>query len=84
MSTMQTMAMKKLIQSLLAATLLCSPVSAWASTNETALVSEAASSESTLAYGEPPQWLQPVRHTLGAVYLKAQQYPDAERVYRED
>lgn len=41
MSTTQSMAMKKLIQSLLAATLLCSPVSAWASTNETALVSEA-------------------------------------------
>ncbi|MCH7839011.1 MAG: tetratricopeptide repeat protein, partial [Planctomycetes bacterium] len=34
--------------------------------------------------GEPPQWLQPVRHTLGAVYLKNARYADAERVYRED
>ena len=40
--------------------------------------------EDTLGYGEPPLWLQPVRHTLGAVYLKAERYADAERVYRED
>ena len=49
-----------------------------------ALLSEAARIEATLSYGEPPQWLQPVRHTLGAVYLKAELYKDAERVYRED
>jgi len=48
------------------------------------LLQEAADIESTLSYGEPPQWLQPVRHTLGAVYLKAKHYEDAERVYRED
>ena len=40
--------------------------------------------EDTLGYGEPPQWLQPVRHTLGAVYLKDGRYADAERVYRAD
>ena len=40
--------------------------------------------EDTLSYGEPPQWLQPVRHTLGAVYLKSGRYADAERIYRED
>lgn len=40
--------------------------------------------EDSLTYGEPPQWLQPVRHTLGAVYLKAGRYEDAERVYRAD
>jgi tetratricopeptide (TPR) repeat protein len=40
--------------------------------------------EDSLTYGEPPQWLQPVRHTLGAVYLKAQRFEDAERTYRED
>ena len=44
----------------------------------------AAEVEDTLTYGEPPQWLQPVRHTLGAVYLKSGRYEDAERVYRED
>ena len=37
-----------------------------------------------MGYGEPPRWLQPVRHTLGAVYLKQGRYEDAERVYRED
>ena len=29
-------------------------------------------------------WLQPIRHTLGAVYLMDERYEDAERVYRED
>ena len=48
------------------------------------LLERAAEVEDTLSYGEPPQWLQPVRHTLGAVYLKAERYEDAERVYRED
>jgi len=44
----------------------------------------AAAAEDKLAYGEPPNWLQPVRHTLGAVYLADGRYEDAERVYRED
>ncbi len=35
-------------------------------------------------YDEPPDWLQPVRHTLGAVLLRAGRATDAERVYRED
>ena len=48
------------------------------------LLEKAAAVEDTLSYGEPPQWLQPVRHTLGAVYLKAGKYKEAERVYRED
>jgi tetratricopeptide (TPR) repeat protein len=48
------------------------------------LLKRAAEVEDTLSYGEPPQWLQPTRHTLGAVYLKAGRYEDAERVYRED
>jgi tetratricopeptide (TPR) repeat protein len=48
------------------------------------LLEEAVVIEDTLGYGEPPMWLQPVRHTLGAVYLKNGQYADAERVYRED
>ena len=45
---------------------------------------EGAEIEDSLWYGEPPQWLQPIRHTLGAVYLKSERYEDAERVYRED
>jgi tetratricopeptide (TPR) repeat protein len=40
--------------------------------------------EDTLAFREPPQWLQPTRHTLGAVYLKSGNFKHAERTYRED
>lgn len=45
---------------------------------------KAAEVEDTLWYAEPPQYLQPVRHTLGAVYLSAGRYADAEQVYRDD
>jgi tetratricopeptide (TPR) repeat protein len=48
------------------------------------LLEEGAEHEDSLSYGEPPQWLQPIRHTLGAVYLKSQRYKEAEQVYRED
>jgi tetratricopeptide (TPR) repeat protein len=40
--------------------------------------------EDNLRYIEPPDWMVPVRHTLGAVYLDADQPAQAERVYRED
>jgi tetratricopeptide (TPR) repeat protein len=40
--------------------------------------------EDTLAYMEPPDWAQPVRHTLGAVLLHAGRPAEAELVYRED
>lgn len=50
----------------------------------TELLTDAATIESTLAYGEPPQWLQPIRHTLGAVYLATNQHAKAEQCYRED
>lgn len=50
----------------------------------TMLLEQAAAVEDTLGYGEPPQWLQPVRHTLGVVHLRNNQFQDAERVYRED
>jgi tetratricopeptide (TPR) repeat protein len=48
------------------------------------LLEKSAEVEDMMGYGEPPQWLQPVRHTLGAVYLVSGRYADAERVYRED
>ncbi len=48
------------------------------------LLEKGADVEDTLSYGEPPQWLQPIRHTLGAVYLKNGRFEDAERVYRTD
>ena len=48
------------------------------------LLREAAAIEDGLKYDEPPDWMQPVRHTLGAVLMRASRYPEAERVYRED
>ncbi|TDJ67099.1 MAG: tetratricopeptide repeat protein [Planctomycetota bacterium] len=46
---------------------------------------KAVEAEDKLGYnGEPPDYLQPIRHTLGAVYLKAGRLEDAERAYRED
>lgn len=40
--------------------------------------------EDNLRYIEPPDWMVPARHTLGAVYLDANQPAEAERIYRED
>jgi tetratricopeptide (TPR) repeat protein len=40
--------------------------------------------EDELIYMEPPDWLIPVRHTLGAVLVSAGRFEEAERVYRED
>jgi len=45
---------------------------------------KAAAEEDALGYNEPPMYLQPTRHTLGAVYLKAGRPADAERTYRKD
>ncbi len=44
----------------------------------------AAAIEDTLLYMEPPDWVQPVRHTLGTVLMDAGRFADAEQVYRED
>jgi tetratricopeptide (TPR) repeat protein len=40
--------------------------------------------EDALKYDEPPAWMIPVRHSLGAVLMKAGRYADAEQVYRAD
>jgi tetratricopeptide (TPR) repeat protein len=40
--------------------------------------------EEKLAYDEPPGWMQPVRHALGALLLADERYPEAESVYRAD
>jgi len=45
---------------------------------------EAVQGEDILRYDEPPDWVQPVRHTLGAVLLRAGRAAEAETVYRED
>ena len=48
------------------------------------LLREAVMIEDRLRYDEPPDWIQPARHTLGAVLLRAKRYREAESVYRED
>jgi len=40
--------------------------------------------EEGLLYMEPPEWVQPVRHTLAAVLVEDGKYADAEQVYRAD
>ena len=49
-----------------------------------ALLREAGRLEDALIYDEPPDWMQPTRHTLGAVLLRAGRAEEAEAVYRED
>jgi len=49
-----------------------------------ALLEEAIQYEDQMLYSEPPRWVQPVRHTLGAVLVKAERFAEAERVYRAD
>ncbi|WP_437784268.1 hypothetical protein [Sorangium sp. So ce1097] len=48
------------------------------------MLEEATRIEDTLRYFEPPDWPEPVRHTLGAALLKAGRARDAEAVYQED
>lgn len=45
---------------------------------------EATRLEDALAYSEPPDWIQPVRHALGASLLQSGRIQEAEAVYRED
>jgi len=40
--------------------------------------------ENALKYDEPPGWLIPVRHSLGAALMKQQRFAEAEQVYRDD
>ncbi|HEX6850995.1 MAG TPA: hypothetical protein VF139_06275 [Candidatus Polarisedimenticolaceae bacterium] len=49
-----------------------------------AAMREAVKREDALRYDEPPDWIQPVRHALGASLLKAGRIDEAEAVYRRD
>ena len=40
--------------------------------------------EDALKYDEPPAWMIPVRHSLGAVLMKAGRFAEAEQIYRDD
>jgi len=44
----------------------------------------AALREDRLRYSEPPDWIHPVRHALGATLLSAGRAAEAEQVYRAD
>lgn len=48
------------------------------------LLREAIAVEDELRYMEPPEWMQPVRHTLGAFLVSAKRHKEAEEVYRQD
>lgn len=45
---------------------------------------KAVEAEDRLNYDEPPNWLIPTRHTLGAALVDAKRYAEGLEVYRED
>lgn len=45
---------------------------------------EAIAIEDDLLYMEPPEWIQPVRHALGAMLTEAKRYSEAEQIYGDD
>ncbi|CAJ0551560.1 Ff.00g114900.m01.CDS01 [Fusarium sp. VM40] len=45
---------------------------------------EAVRLEDALPYSDPPSWLQPSRHALGALLLEQGRVGEAEKVYRDD
>ena len=45
---------------------------------------EAIRREDALRYSEPPDWIHPVRHALGAFLLAEGRAAEAEKIYRED
>ena len=40
--------------------------------------------EDALKYDEPPSWMIPLRHTIGANLMAAGRFAEAEQVYRDD
>jgi tetratricopeptide (TPR) repeat protein len=49
-----------------------------------AALREAVRREDALRYAEPPDWIIPVRHALGAALMQHGRLGEAERVYRDD
>jgi tetratricopeptide (TPR) repeat protein len=47
-------------------------------------LSLAVKEEDELKYDEPPAWMIPVRHSLGALLMKMGRFAEAEKVYRDD
>lgn len=48
------------------------------------MMNKAITLEDQLNYNEPPDWFFSIRHHLGAVYIKAGMFLEAEKVYRDD
>jgi tetratricopeptide (TPR) repeat protein len=48
------------------------------------LLRKAVEMEEALTYDEPPGWMQPVRHALGALLMADGRHAEAEEVYRAD
>ncbi|MBX3364647.1 MAG: hypothetical protein KF866_07775 [Phycisphaeraceae bacterium] len=48
------------------------------------MLREAVELEDMLAYDEPPGWMQPTRHALGALLEAEGRFAEAEKVFRED
>jgi tetratricopeptide (TPR) repeat protein len=49
-----------------------------------AALRRAVAAEDRLRYDEPPDWILPVRHALGAALLQSGRHAEAEAVFRED
>jgi tetratricopeptide (TPR) repeat protein len=49
-----------------------------------AALRESVQREDRLRYAEPPSWIQPVRHALGAALMDSHRFAEAEQVYRDD
>ncbi len=45
---------------------------------------EAIKAEDAMRYDEPPGWIMPVRHALGAALMQRGRFAEAEQVYRDD
>lgn len=45
---------------------------------------KAVKAEDALRYDEPPDWIQPTRHALGAALLAVRRFDEAAKVYRAD
>ncbi|MGA8476712.1 MAG: hypothetical protein WB696_02015 [Chthoniobacterales bacterium] len=45
---------------------------------------EAVKAEDALRYSEPPGWILPARHSLGAALMQERRFAEAEQVYRDD
>jgi tetratricopeptide (TPR) repeat protein len=53
-------------------------------TTAEAKLKHAIETQDNLTYIEPPEWIYPVRESLGGMYLAASRFAEAEQTFRED